>query len=65
MNQNSPNSSCLPTTSAVGTRDERKRAAQERRKRLIEQMTSKQKAFASTHLKDMESLSKLYQYVIL
>ncbi|CAH8553063.1 unnamed protein product [Schistosoma margrebowiei] len=58
MNQNSPNSSCLPTTSAVGTRDERKRAAQERRKRLIEQMTSKQKAFASTHLKDMESLNQ-------
>uniref|UniRef100_A0A5K4F7R9 E3 ubiquitin-protein ligase n=1 Tax=Schistosoma mansoni TaxID=6183 RepID=A0A5K4F7R9_SCHMA len=55
MNQNS---SCLLTTSAVGTRDERKRAAQERRKRLIEQMTSKQKAFASTHLKDIESLNR-------
>ncbi|CAH8500075.1 unnamed protein product [Schistosoma turkestanicum] len=57
-NQNTPNSSYLATTSAVGNRDERKRAAQERRKRLMEQMASKQKAFASTHLKDMESLNQ-------
>ncbi|KAH8876988.1 E3 ubiquitin-protein ligase [Schistosoma japonicum] len=56
-NRNSPDVSNLTTTSAIGTREERKRAAQERRKRLMEQMASKQKAFASTHLKDIELLN--------
>ncbi|THD26123.1 E3 ubiquitin-protein ligase UBR3 [Fasciola hepatica] len=57
----SPNAVTLSTPTpgaAAATREERKRAAFERRKRLMEQMASKQKAFASTHLKDMELLNQ-------
>ncbi|CAH8487067.1 unnamed protein product [Dicrocoelium dendriticum] len=46
-----------PGTAAI-TREERKRAAMERRKRLMDQMASKQKAFALVHLKDMELISQ-------
>ncbi|CAH8849927.1 unnamed protein product [Trichobilharzia szidati] len=56
--QNVTNPSSVSQVPTNVTRDDRKRAAQERRKRLMEQMASKQKAFASTHLKDMESLNQ-------
>ncbi|VDP98474.1 unnamed protein product [Trichobilharzia regenti] len=56
--QNVTNPSSVSPVPTNVTRDDRKRAAQERRRRLMEQMASKQKAFASTHLKDMESLNQ-------
>ncbi|VEL16684.1 unnamed protein product [Protopolystoma xenopodis] len=41
--------------SNAALREEKKRAALERRRRLMDQMASKQKAFANAHLKDLES----------
>ncbi|CAH8557375.1 unnamed protein product [Heterobilharzia americana] len=56
--QNVTNSSAVTPTITTVTREERKRLAQERRKRLMEQMASKQKAFASSHFKDMELINQ-------
>ncbi|OON14266.1 hypothetical protein X801_09945, partial [Opisthorchis viverrini] len=48
-----------PTPGAVtATREERKTAALERRHRLMQQMASKQRAFAQAHLKEMELISQ-------
>ncbi|CAL8088764.1 unnamed protein product [Calicophoron daubneyi] len=55
---NAPSLSAPTPGAAAATREERKRAAQERRKRLMEQMASKQKAFATSHLKDLELVSR-------
>lgn len=55
------NSLALPgLQSSAQTRAQRKRAASERRKRLLEMMASKQRAFASTFLKDIDMGSLLH-----
>ncbi|GAA56220.1 E3 ubiquitin-protein ligase UBR3 [Clonorchis sinensis] len=52
-------SQTTPTPGAVtATREERKTAALERRHRLMQQMASKQRAFAQAHLKEMELISQ-------
>ncbi|KAF7232761.1 hypothetical protein EG68_09863, partial [Paragonimus skrjabini miyazakii] len=57
-NRSAPSLAAPAPGAAAVTREERKKAALERRKRLMEQMACKQKAFALTHFKDMELISK-------
>ncbi|KAA3675811.1 E3 ubiquitin-protein ligase UBR3, partial [Paragonimus westermani] len=57
-NRSAPSLSAPAPGAAAVTREERKKAALERRKRLMEQMACKQKAFALTHFKDMELISQ-------
>ncbi|KAF5401624.1 hypothetical protein PHET_04904, partial [Paragonimus heterotremus] len=57
-NRSAPSLSAPAPGAAAVTREERKKAALERRKRLMEQMACKQKAFALTHFKDMELINQ-------